>query len=157
MKTGLVNVLAKSLKNAYKFHFVSKVAGRMFLKINFSIDTTLPTFQRQINIGATLKITVQTMLIRRWEWSKIRNRILNVAQQWYNVGVSIETILNQRWKTSMQPFFNVAQCLFNVVSTLIWHYFNVILTWSQCSLNVYKNQSCKWNIWICRNWWVLFQ
>ena len=34
-----VNVLAESLKNAYKFHFVSKVAGRIFLRINFFIDT----------------------------------------------------------------------------------------------------------------------
>ena len=40
MKTGVVNILAKSLKNTYKFHFVSNVAGKMFLRINFFIHTT---------------------------------------------------------------------------------------------------------------------
>ena len=40
MKTSVVNVLAQSLKNTYKFHFVSKAAGRMFFRIKFLIDTT---------------------------------------------------------------------------------------------------------------------
>ena len=48
----------------------------------------------------------------------------------------------------MQPFFNVAQHRFNVVSTLIWHYLNVVSTWPQRQLKVYRNQ---WKVWICRN------
>ena len=45
---------------------------------------------------------------------------------------SVETTLNQRCTTSMEPFFNVVQFCFNVVSTLIWRYlkgcFNVAST-----------------------------
>ena len=31
------------------FSIILKVGGRIFLKINFLIDTTQPTFQRRIN------------------------------------------------------------------------------------------------------------
>ena len=45
---------------------------------------------------------------------------------------SVEATLNQRCTTSMEPFFNVVQFYFNVVSTLIWRYlkgcFNVAST-----------------------------
>ena len=54
---------------------------------------------------------------------------------------SVETKLNQCCRMSMQPFFNVAQCRFNVVSKLIWHYLNVVSTWPQRQLKLYQNQS----------------
>ena len=75
------------MKNTYKFHFVSKVTGWIFLRINFFIDITKTTFQCQINIVSTLWITVEITLIRHWKWNKIRSRFFNVAQHWYNVGV----------------------------------------------------------------------
>ena len=87
VKTGVMNALAWSLKNTYKFHFVSKVAGRMFIRIIFFIDTILPTYQRRINVVSTLWITIQITLIRCWKWNKIQSRIFNVAQHRYNVGV----------------------------------------------------------------------
>ena len=46
---------------------------------------TQPTFQRWINVVSTLWINVEMTLIRRWKWNKIRRRIFNVAQRWYNV------------------------------------------------------------------------
>ena len=79
VKTGVVNVLAKSLKKTYKFHFVSKVADRLFIRITFFIDTNQPTFQRQINVVSTLRITDEIMLIRSWKWNKIRSWSFNVA------------------------------------------------------------------------------
>ena len=54
---------------------------------------------------------------------------------------SVETMLNQRCTTLMQPFFNVAQCRFNVVSTLILHYLNVVSMWLQRQLKLHQNQS----------------
>ena len=122
------------MENTYKFHFVSKVVGRMVLRINFFRDTTLPTFPRRIN------------LLSRWkknEWNKIRNQIFNVAQHWYNSISSVETTLNQRCTTSMQSFFNVVQCHFNVVSTMMWHYLNVVSRSPQRQLKLYQNQ-CGW-------------
>ena len=65
VKTDVVNVLAESLKSTYKFNFVSKLAGRMFLRTNFFIDTTLLTIQRWMNVVSTLQITVQITVIRR--------------------------------------------------------------------------------------------
>ena len=64
---------------------------------------------------------------------------------------SVETILIQRCTASMQPFFNVAQCLFNVVSTLISHHLNVVSTWLQHQLKLNQSQSGYWKVWICRN------
>ena len=60
-----VNVLAFSLKNTYKFQIVGKVSARIFLRINFFIDTTHPIFQRRIKVVSTLRITVEIKLIRR--------------------------------------------------------------------------------------------
>ena len=54
---------------------------------------------------------------------------------------SVETMLNQRCTTLMQPFFNVAQCRFNVVSTLILNYLNVVSMWPQRQLKLHQNQS----------------
>ena len=69
-----------------------------------------PTFQRRINVVSTLWINVEITLIRRWKWNKIRRRIFNVAQRWYNVGV---------WQWN------------NVETTLIQLYLDVVSTWSQ--------------------------
>ena len=42
--------------------------------------------------------------------------------------LSVKTTLSQSHTTSIQSFFKVAQCSFNVVSTLIWHYLDVVST-----------------------------
>ena len=152
VKTGMVNVLAWFLNNTYKFHFVSKIAGRMFLRINFFIDTTLPTFQPQINVVSTLCITVQITLIRRWKWNKIRSPNLNFAQYWYNVSVQRwskvksklhngNAIVFQRYTVSFQSCFNVDRTLsqrcFNVASTSIKAMSKVI--WLVKSKNLQKD------------------
>ena len=114
-----------------KFHFVSEVVGRIFLRINFFIDSTQPAFHRRINILSRFWITVETTLIRRWKWNKIRNRTFNVAQQWYNVGVqqwkNVKSMLRntdetvfQYCTTSFQRCFNVASTLVKAISKPIW-------------------------------------
>ena len=131
VKACVVIVLAWALKNTYKSHFLSKVAGRTFLRINFFIDTTQPTFQRPINVVATLWITVEITLIRRWKWNKIRSRIFNVAQHWYNVGVqrrnNVKSTLDnlyatvfRRWTMSFQHCFNVVSTSVKAISKPIW-------------------------------------
>ena len=68
-------------------------------------ELTRPTFQRRINVVSTLWINIEITLIRRWKWNKIRRRIFNVAQRWYNVGV-------RRWNnvetTFIQLYLDVA-------------------------------------------------
>ena len=114
-----------------KFHFVSEVVGRIFLRINFFIDTAQPTFHRRINVVSRFWITVEATLIRRWKWNKIRNRIFNVAQQWYNVGVqqwknvksmlgSIDEPVFQYCATSLQRCLNVASTSVKAISKPIW-------------------------------------
>ena len=49
------------------FSIILKVAGRIFLRINFFIDTTQPTFQTRINVVSTFQITLEITLIRRWK------------------------------------------------------------------------------------------
>ena len=62
-----------------------------------------------VDFVSTLWITVEITLVRRWKWNKIRRRIFNVAQRWYNVSArrwnNVETTLIQR--------------CFNLVSTLV--------------------------------------
>ena len=75
-------------------------------------------------------------LIRRWKWNKIRGRIFDVAQHWYNMGV-------QHWnsvKSTLDNVFNVAQYRFNV-SMLIWYYLNIVSMWPERLLKLYWNQS----------------
>ena len=101
------------------------------------IDTTQPKFRRWINVVSILWMADKITLIRRWKWNKIRGRIFDVAQYWYNVGV-------QHWnnaKSTLHNVFNVAQCPFNVVSTLIWYYFNIVSMWPERLLKLYWNQS----------------
>ena len=60
---------------------------------------TQPTFQRRVNIVSMLWLKVELTLIRRWKWNKIKRRIFNIIQLWYNVGVwlwnNVETTLIQ--------------------------------------------------------------
>ena len=71
-----------------------------------------PTFQRRINVVSTLWINVEITLIRRWKWNKIRRRIFNVAQLWYNVSARREATSKQRWynvdTTLFQPSVDVS-------------------------------------------------
>ena len=71
-----------------------------------------PTFQRRINVVSTLWINVKITLIRRWKWNKIRRRIFNVVQRWYNVNA-------RRWKNVETTLHNVETMLRNVGITLI--------------------------------------
>ena len=114
------------------FSIILKVGGRIFLKINFFIDTTQPTFQRRINVVSTFWITLEITLIRRGKRKKIRNRSFIVAQDWYKIGVKrwnnvkstmhiVDGTVSQSCATSFQRCFNgdmtLSQRYFNVVST----------------------------------------
>ena len=124
-----MNVLAWSLKNTHKFHFVSKVAGRMFIRIIFFIDTILPTSQRRINLVSTLWITIQITVIRCWKWNnKIQSRIFNVSQHRYNVGV-------QHWNNVKSALHNVNGTVFQRC-TMFQRCFNVDMTLSQRCFNL---------------------
>ena len=109
------------MKNTYKFHFASNVAGRIFLKMNFFIECTHPTFQRRVNIVSTFWITVEITLIRRWKWNKNRSLIFNIAQHWY--------VFVQRWS-------NVKSTLHIVDPNIFEHCFNVDMASSQVCLNM---------------------
>ena len=60
-----------------------------------------------------------------------------------------ERTLNQCWTTLMQPFFNIVQCCFNLVPTLIWHYQHYVKVTST-SIEAIQNQPGYWKVWICR-------
>ena len=92
--------LKEVLKTSSKrFEDVFKMSWRRFCKKSWRrlenvLKTSLkcledlwprPTFQRRINVVSTLWVNVEITLIRRWKWNKIRRRIFNVVQRWYNV------------------------------------------------------------------------
>ena len=137
-----MNVLAKFLENNWKFHFVSRVAGKIFLKIDFFIDTTYlvnisTSHQRCINIMDHRSNNVDSTL-------KMKQNPKSDFHRWITLKQSrclTLKMLNQRCTTSIQPFFSVAQCRFNAVLTLILHYFNVVLAWPQRQLKLYQNKS----------------
>ena len=139
------------MKNTYKFLFVSKVACRMVLRINFFM--ILPC--QHFNFRNTLFQHCRLPFKQRW--SDVENETKSEIEftALHNIETmsvsSVETILIQRCTASMQPFFNVAQCLFNVVSTLISHHLNVVSTWLQHQLKLNQSQSGYWKVWICRN------
>ena len=116
------------------FFFFSKVAGRIFLRINSG---------QHFNVGSTLLRNCGSPLKLRW--SDVENEIKSKVEfsTLHNIDPmlvsNIETTLNQRCTTSMQPFSNVAQSLFNVVSA-----------WPQRQLKLSSNQSGYWKVWICR-------
>ena len=76
---------------------------------------------KSVKVVSTLWMNVEIMLIRRWKWNKIRRRIFNVAQRWYNVSV-------RRWN-------NVETTLHNVGTALIQHCFNLASTLVKAILN----------------------
>ena len=139
------------MKNTYKFLFVSKVACRMVLRINFFM--ILPC--QHFNFRNTLFQHCRLPFKQRW--SDVENETKSEIEftALHNIETmsvsSVETILIQRCTASMQPFFNIAQCLFNVVSTLISHHLNVVSTWLQHQLKLNQSQSGYWKVWICRN------
>ena len=105
----------------------------LWLKVIFSClyasTTTIitqPTFQRWINVVSTLWINVEMTLIRRWKWNKIRRRIFNVAQRWYNVSA-------WRWNSVIQRQNNVAQRWYNVDKTLFQLSIDVNLNYIESS------------------------
>ena len=125
----VVHILDYTLKNTYKFHFDNKVAGRIFLRINFFIDTAQPTSQHLINIVSTLWMTAEIMLIWHWEWSKIQSQIFNVRQHWYNVSV-------QHWNNVKSTLHNADATSFQCCTTSFQHCFNIDVTSSQCCFSM---------------------
>ena len=116
-----MNVLAQTLKNICKFHFVSKSCSQ-YVPMNFNlfVDTTLPAFQCRINVVLTSRMLKQ-------RWSDVENETKSEVEFSTSVS-SCKTTFNQRCTTSMQPFFNFAQCRFNVDVTLSQRCFNVAST-----------------------------
>ena len=86
-----------------------------------------PTFQSRINVVWTLSITVEITLVRRWKWNKIRRRIFNVAQRWYNFGA-------RRWNNVEITLHN-NETLYNVGTKLIQRCFNLASTLVKAVLN----------------------
>ena len=75
-------------------------------------------------------------LIQRWKWNKIRNRIFNVAQHWYNVHV-------QRWNNVTSTLHNVNATVFQSCTMSFQHCFNVDMTLSQRCSNVASQHQLK--------------
>ena len=124
----------------YKFQLVSKAAGRILRRINFFVDATQPTFHGRINRVSSLRIAVELTLNCCWKWNKIRNQIINVTQHWFNVSVqhwnnvkstlqNVDATILQRCTTSFQPCFQR------------WYHLNVVSTWPQRQLKLYRNHS----------------
>ena len=121
----------------------------MFLRINVVIDTTLPTFQRWINVVSTLWITVQIKLILRWKWNKIQSRIFNVAQHWYNVGVQRSSNVRCNVNVSVFQLCTMSfQLCFNVDMALSKRCFDLASTSVKAILKPIKS-------WICRKLIIL--
>ena len=72
---------------------------------------TQPTFKSRINVVWVLSITVEIKLVRRWKWNKIRRRIFNVAQLWYNVSA--------RRLNNVEITLHNIETMFNLASTLV--------------------------------------
>ena len=79
-------------------------------------------FLTLINVIPTLWINVEIMSIWCWKWNKMRRRIFNVAQRWYNVSAqsrsnidttlhNVETILHNIGTMLIQRCFNLASTL----------------------------------------------
>ena len=124
----------------YNFQLVSKATGRIFRRINFFVDATQPTFQGRINGVSSLWIAVELTLKCCWKWNKIRSQIFNATQHWFKVSVqhwnnvkstlqNVDATILQRYTTSFQPFFQR------------WYHLNVVSTWSQRQLKLYRNHS----------------
>ena len=60
---------------------------------------------QHFNVGSTFWINVEITLIRRWKWNKIRRRIFDVVQRWYNVSA-------RHWNNVTQGWYKVVSTLF---------------------------------------------
>ena len=87
-----------------------------------------PTFQRRINVFSTLWINVEITLIQHWKWNKIRRRIFNVAQRWYNISAL-------HWNNFKTTLHTIETTLCNVGTTLIQLCFNLVSTLVKAILN----------------------
>ena len=82
-----------------------------------------------VDFVSTLWITVEITLVRRWKWNKIRRRIFNVAQRWYNVSArrwnNVETALIQRCfnlpSTLVKPVLNPIGLMMIVDCVIVIH------------------------------------
>ena len=119
------------------------MCGVTAIKLFFK-NTSLPTFQRRINVVSKLGINVENQLIWCWEWNKIQRRVFNVAQHWYKVRV-------QRWNnvhtTLSKHCFNVASTLVKAISKSI----GLVITLVRWNLWSIKTSSTKrflivWNL-----------
>ena len=101
----------------------------MVLRINFFIDTILPTFQRRFSVVSTLLITIQIMLTLRWKWNKIRNWIFNVAKYWYSAGI-------QCWSNRKSTLHDMNATVFQRYAMSFQRCFNIDMTLSQNCFNM---------------------
>lgn len=106
-------------------YYTLHIAFVLHLCLQVTCHWFQPTFERWINVGSTLWIKVETSLIERWKWNKLRRQIFKVAQF-----SEVETTLHnesktvfQRCTTSFHRCFNndmrLSQRCLNVVSTLV--------------------------------------
>ena len=82
-----------------------------------SPDNSSTSNQRCLNF-----VNIEITLTPRWKWNKIRRRIFNVAQHWYNINArrwskvkttlhKVETTFHNIGKSLYQRCFNVASIL----------------------------------------------
>ena len=97
-KQGIANSVTFNYMKLKKFRIYNFFQNFLFQEYAFPANISTSD-QRCFNV-----------VDQRWKWNKIRRRIFNVAQRWYNVGV-------RRWN--------------NVETTLIQLYLNFVPTWPQ--------------------------
>ena len=108
-----------------------KVGGKMFLRINFLIDTTQPTLkvdERCVNILDNCSNNVDITLKMKQNPKSVFPRRTTLIQRQCPT-------LKQGWTNITQRRCSIKQRCFNVVSTLMWHYLNVVSAWPR------RNQS----------------
>ena len=114
-RTSADVVLVFSLLTLNIFHtFLGLLLVTLNKKILVGLMLPQPTFKCRINVVPTLWINVEITLIRRWKWNKIRRRIFNVVQNWYNVSARY---WNNVEATSKQRFIALIKRCFKVVSS----------------------------------------
>ena len=134
-------IITSDFESNVEFCFTFNVGSTLFqrwfttLKLRWSdvellagFHTSQPTFQRWINVVSMLRINVEITLIRHWKWNKIRRRIFNVAQPWYNVSA-------RRWNNVETTLHNDETTLHKVGTTLIQRCFNLASTLFKTVLN----------------------
>ena len=106
---------------------VLSVKTSIFKNINFvkHVQTAAfvykPTLTYPANISTSDQrcFNVKITLIWCWKWNKIRRRIFNFAQRWYNVSArrwnNVETTLHNVGTTLIQRCFNLASTLVKTI------------------------------------------